>query len=260
MGGEPLVTVVITSFNYARYLGEAIDSALGQRYPRLEVVVVDDGSTDGSRRVIGRYEERIHCVLKPNGGQASALNAGFAAARGDVVLTLDADDRLLDGAVARVADAWRPGVVKVHYRLRAVDARGRPIGPLLPDARVPLPAGDLRQELLDRFVYPTPPTSGNAYGRVEIAPLLPIPELDWSLTADAYLASCLPFHGPIAAVDAPLGDYRVHGANGHTARLAGTLRLAEDVAHALRREALVCRTAESFGFVPAPHLALRDAW
>src|SRR5215217_1250210 len=91
---EPFVSVVVNNYNYGRFLGEAIDSALAQTYPRTEVVVVDDGSTDDSCSVIAGYDGRVVPVLKENGGQASAFNAGFAASRGDIVIFLDADDYL----------------------------------------------------------------------------------------------------------------------------------------------------------------------
>src|SRR5688500_10169891 len=118
---DPLASVIINNYNYGRYLGAAIDSALAQTYPHTEVVVVDDGSTDDSRQVIAGYGERVVPVLKENGGQASAFNAGFAASRGDVVLFLDADDLLLPGAVAAaVAHLADPEVVKVHWPLRVI--------------------------------------------------------------------------------------------------------------------------------------------
>ena len=91
---EPLtLTVLINNHNYARYLREATDSALEQTYPRTEVVVVDDGSTDESTEVIRSYGDRIVPVFKSNGGQASAFNAGFA------------HDRLLRMAKARLFPA-----------------------------------------------------------------------------------------------------------------------------------------------------------
>src|SRR3954451_20463787 len=96
---RPLVSIVIDNYNYARFLPEAIESALAQTYPDTEVIVVDDGSTDDSREIIASYGSRVRPVLKTNGGQASAFNAGFAASRGDVVLFLDSDDTLFPEAV-----------------------------------------------------------------------------------------------------------------------------------------------------------------
>src|SRR5258708_31977138 len=119
--GRPiLVSIVINNFNYARYLAQAIDSALSQTATPVEVVVVDDGSTDNSREVIGGYGDRIVPVFKDNGGQASAVNVGFAHNHRQIVIFLDADDILLPMAAARVAGdfAARPGTVKVRTRMQ----------------------------------------------------------------------------------------------------------------------------------------------
>src|SRR5262245_16427358 len=111
-----LASVIISNFNYARYVANAIDSALAQTYPCLEVIVVDDGSTDESREVIASYGARIQALCKENGGQASALNAGFQVSRGEVVIFLDADDTLLAQAVELAIHACRPvDVAKAHW-------------------------------------------------------------------------------------------------------------------------------------------------
>src|SRR3954449_8708213 len=102
------VAVVVNNFNYERFLSTAIESALAQTHPDVEVVVVDDGSTDGSREVIAGYGDRVRAVYKENGGQASAFNAAFAACTGDVVIFLDADDALLPQTAARAAAAFAP--------------------------------------------------------------------------------------------------------------------------------------------------------
>jgi glycosyltransferase involved in cell wall biosynthesis len=95
---RPLVSVVIPCFNQAPYVGAAIASAHAQTYENVEVVVVDDGSTDGSSDVIASHDVAIR-LRQPNGGVARARNAGLAAARGHFVVFLDADDRLLPRAV-----------------------------------------------------------------------------------------------------------------------------------------------------------------
>src|ERR1700689_4315876 len=106
---EPLVSIIVDNFNYARFIRAAIDSALAQSYAQVEVIVVDDGSTDNSRDVISSYGNRLSAVFKPNGGHASAFNAGFRASRGSIVMFLDADDALLPTAVEEVVRAWHPG-------------------------------------------------------------------------------------------------------------------------------------------------------
>jgi len=74
----PKCSIVMANYNYARYLPKAIESALDQDYPNIEVVVVDDGSTDGSPRVLEQYAQRITAICKANGGEGSARNTGYA--------------------------------------------------------------------------------------------------------------------------------------------------------------------------------------
>jgi glycosyltransferase involved in cell wall biosynthesis len=103
---NPLVTIVTPSLQQGSFLGEAIESVLAQDYPSLEYAVVDGGSTDESLDVIHRYEDRLAWWTSgPDGGQAAALNAAFARARGDILGWLAADDVLLPGAVSRVVAA-----------------------------------------------------------------------------------------------------------------------------------------------------------
>src|SRR5215813_13183235 len=118
----PRASIVITSYNYARFLGRCIDSALAQTYPETEVVVVDDASRDGSRDIIQSYGKRLVPVLRAeNAGQAAAFNSGFVASRGDIVFFLDADDWLYPLAVERAVAAFGPGVAQVQFRLHLVD-------------------------------------------------------------------------------------------------------------------------------------------
>jgi glycosyltransferase involved in cell wall biosynthesis len=103
---EPLVSVVIPCFNQAHFLGEALESVLGQDYGRIETIVVDDGSLDNTRRIAGRYPG-VHYRHQPNRGAAAARNAGIAESRGELLVFLDSDDRLLSWAVQSGVDAMR---------------------------------------------------------------------------------------------------------------------------------------------------------
>src|SRR5437016_2467824 len=175
---DPWASVIVNNYNYARFLREAIDSALNQTYERAEVIVVDDGSTDGSQEIIAGYGDRIAAVFKQNGGQNSAFNAGFSLSRGDAILFLDSDDALLPTAVEAAMEALREqGVAKVHWPLVELDAASRETGRVwdtnhrgpstLRAAADCLAQEDMRELLLREGpdAVPYPPTSGNAFSR-----------------------------------------------------------------------------------------------
>lgn len=260
MPDQPAVSVVITNHNYARYLPDAIESALGQEYGPVEVVVVDDGSTDESREVLAGYERRLVCVLKDQGGQTSAMNAGFTASRGEIVVFLDADDTLLPLTVRQVADAFGDGsVVKVHWPLLEVDGDGRRTGRQWPEQ--PLLEGDTRDlsALHGASAGDSPPTSGNAWSRDFLESVLPLPEIERELhvgsaSADDCLSFLAALSGPVARLAAPGGTYRIHGDNDYAATPFEE-RLERSLAISDRRHALAFEHARRLG---AP--ADRDAW
>lgn len=212
------VSVVVDNHNYERFLREAIDSALAQEHPDVEVIVVDDGSSDGSREAIAEYGEDVRPLLKEKGGQASALNAGFRASSGDAVIFLDADDTLLPGAVAEVARLFRdPGVVKVHWPLWEIDDQGRRTGNVRP--RGDLLEGDISGLLRYTPEYLTPPQSGTAWTRSFLEAVLPLPEQGFeSGGADTFLAIQAVAFGGLGAAAEPLGEYRLHSASQWTGR------------------------------------------
>ncbi len=122
------VSIVTISFNQARYLARAIASVLSQDYPDIEYIVVDPGSTDGSRAIIERYKHRLaRVVFDPDDGPADGLNHGFAHATGDIVAYINADDALLPGAVREAVDylTANPDVDVVYGDGYIVDAEGR---------------------------------------------------------------------------------------------------------------------------------------
>lgn len=217
MSEAPLVSIVINNFNYARFLGEAIDSALDQTYSNVEVVVVDDGSTDDSPGVIASYGNRIIPVLKENGGQGSALNAGFASSGGDVVIFLDADDVLLKEAADRVVEAFKsqPTAAKVQYKLRVVNEHSEPTPELIPLGHRQMPSGDLRQHVARFHQYNWPPMSGNAFASESLSQMLPMPEDTYRINADSYLNNLSAVFGPVLSLNEVGGLYRVHGKNNY---------------------------------------------
>jgi hypothetical protein len=215
---ELRVSIVITNRDYASFLPAALASALGQHDADVEVIVVDDGSTDGSREIIERHRDHLRAVLLDGRGQKAAFNAGFGEVSGDVVMFLDADDELGPGTAAAVADAFarNPAAARVVFRLEVVDEHDQPTGARVPSAAVALAAGDVRRAVL---AFPDdlgwPPTSGNAFATWALRRVMPIPLDDERTGADSWLHPLVPLLGPVVALDGIHGAYRVHGANAH---------------------------------------------
>jgi len=212
---KPLVSIIINNYNYGRFLRDAIESAVNQSYPHTEVIVVDDGSTDNSREIVEEYagKGKIIPVLKGNGGQASAFNAGYAASQGDIVVFLDADDMLLAEAVEEIVKVWQPQLAKVQWRLQLVNEKRQLLQGSWPSRWEAMPSGDLREIILRWRHYPTPPTSGNAFSRWLLGRILPMPEEEWRIAADSYLLSLAAVYGEVRSIDRILGYYRIHGGN-----------------------------------------------
>jgi hypothetical protein len=208
-----LLSIVVNNYNYERFLHQSIESALAQTHPQVEVVVVDDASTDGSREIVRSFGSRVVPVLQErNGGQGAALNAGLAASRGEIVIFLDADDYLYPDAAARVVAAFGTGIGTVQYRLHLVDADGGIID-LYPPPEVTFDRGDVVAKLLRTGRYEGTVTSGIAFARATLSAVCPIPAEHFRIGADGYLVTVAPFHGEVAAIDEPLGAYRRHQAN-----------------------------------------------
>jgi glycosyltransferase involved in cell wall biosynthesis len=142
-----LVSVVIPSYNYGRYVTEAVDSALGQTYRDLEVIVVDDGSTDDTRERLAPYGDRIRYIYQENRGLPGARNTAIRASRGEWIALLDADD------------LWHPE--KTEVQLRAARAHGpcavigsTPVDGAMPEHLPPDP--EVRRLGLRDFLLATP--------------------------------------------------------------------------------------------------------
>jgi len=209
---RPLVSIIVTNHNYLRFLPTCLDSACGQTYTAIEVIVVDDGSSDDSRSFLAAYGRSVQILYQPRAGQPTAYNRGFQASHGSIVVFLDADDTLYAEAVERVVGAWHPRLSKCHFRLARVDSTGQPLGVTVPPRSRRLPAGDLRPELQRTGRYCSPPGSGNAYGRDFLARVMPMAVSDQRLVADGYVLTLAPLYGAVAALDMELGTYRLHAA------------------------------------------------
>ncbi|TRX73786.1 glycosyltransferase [Pseudomonas mangiferae] len=160
----PRVSLVVPVYNGAAYVAETLDSLLAQAYPDLEVIVIDDGSTDATWDVLQPYADRCRLLRQANRGQAATLNQGWSLAEGELLGYLSADDTLEPQAIARLVAALqaRPQGVMVYpdfwlfdaegVRLRKVDAPPFVYAEVVLEGACPVGPGALfRRELLPRI-------------------------------------------------------------------------------------------------------------
>lgn len=217
----PLISILINNYNYGRFLGEAIESALQQTYPHIEIIVVDDGSTDHSREIIATYGDRIIPILKANGGQASAYNAGFAASRGEIICFLDADDLFVSEKAAAIADvlkdykesSWCFHPLQMFHEQKAT--------PQDEHRSALVQAWDLREDMKQGGIrdkqFLIPPTSGLCFTRSLLQQILPMPE-EIRITSDSYLQFTALTMAKGFSLSNNLSMQRIHGANAYTGR------------------------------------------
>ena len=235
-GQGPLVSVVIPSYNHARFIRDCLDSVLAQDHQPLEVVVVDDGSTDGTVETIRSYGSAVHLIEQANGRQARGRNIGLSHARGDLVAFLDSDDRFLPGRLSSAVEVFRDrsdtDVVWSDYRV--VDAAGRTIQEVRFSPRNPDFARDLLEgnPICNASVTVRRTTLLRAGGFDERVPRA-CDGLAWYRIAAA--------GGRFVHLARPLLEYRVHGGNDGSRfapmtrerDLALTLGVSEYLSHGL---------------------------
>jgi glycosyltransferase involved in cell wall biosynthesis len=241
----PRVSILISNYNYRRYVGAAVESVLAQTYPAVEVVVVDDGSVDGSDELLRQYAARhpnVKLLEQPNAGQAAAINAAYRASSGEVVSLLDADDTFAPDKSAAVVQSFQqqPTAGFCIHSLRPVDARGSSIGPSVPRL---LERGWIAARALGSGGKTSlPPTTGLSFRRSVAEAILPAPPV-LRICADGYLREAAQLITEVSAIDTPLGTYRIHGANlrGGSQLEAKRLRKVIEVEHRL-----ICDSVNQF--------------
>jgi len=209
----PVVSAIVNTYNYGRFVEEAVESVLAQDYPaeRLDIIVVDDGSTDDSAERMKGFGKRIRYFQLPHRGQAAALNFGIAQARGEIVAFLDADDLWRADKVRRVAEAFaaNPDAGMVYHAFELWRPDGQPVPQQEFQAISGMLAGDLKKLL----AYDGQATSGQAFRRSVLEQMLPLPEEFVIGCSDGYLAYNCIFEWPAVAIAERLTRYRLHGAN-----------------------------------------------
>ena len=259
MSEVPGVSIVIPNYNYGRFVGAAIESALAQDHPRTEVIVVDDGSTDNSRAVIATFGDRIRAVHQPNQGHVAACTNGWQRARYDIIIFLDSDDMLAPDAASSVVRAWRPGISKVQWCFAVVDPSGRKVGHVFPKYPSTLEPEMVRRELLRVGNYPCASTSGNAYAREFLEAFGTVEGgISWM---DGRLNPAAPLYGDVVTLPRTLALYRVHGENAWAQDRISVDQLAHQIEFARQNREYLARCCARVGIVFDARTALqRDLW
>ncbi|HEY3189641.1 MAG TPA: glycosyltransferase [Solirubrobacteraceae bacterium] len=213
MSDLPLVSCIVLTHQFERFVGRAIDSVLAQDWPqeRLDIIVIDDGSTDRTPEIVARYGDRLRYVRKPNEGLMPSVNRGLAEARGDFITLVSGDDEVLPNRIRVSLDvlAARPEVGLVYGDMEVIDDAsdvlhtsftralkaqpqvGRVFGHLLTRNFVSGGASMVRGSLKERF-WPAPP------------------QVAWE---DWWMALKVAEVAELAYVDVPIYRYRLHGNN-----------------------------------------------
>lgn len=206
--GEARIAVVITCYNYERYVARSIRSVVDQNCDACEIVVIDDGSTDTSWDIIGR--SGVTAFRIGNRGQCAACLYGLDRTNAPFVLFLDADDELKPGALKTILSALDPSVAKLQFSLTCIDGTDRVIRPRYPILRAYREHNNLIKQVLRSAAYQSPPTSGNVFRR-DVCDLLR--ECDYDRAVDGVILFAAPFMGDVVSLPDDLGIYRIHDRN-----------------------------------------------
>ncbi|WP_375422741.1 glycosyltransferase family 2 protein [uncultured Friedmanniella sp.] len=226
------LSIVMPNYNYGHFIADAVQSALDIDWPDVEVIVVDDGSTDESLEVLAGFGDRITVISQANAGPRVACNRGFAASRGDVVIFLDSDDQVERSIAREVAAVWRPGISKVQVQMRRVDKRDVEVGGVFPTYPGTPSPEQIRIWMSKTSAYPTPPGSGNAYSRPFLERLFPLDGRCGDATDSACLAAA-PYLGDVVTIVKPLVRYRIHENN--RSKLNDPVRFTRQIERAYQR-------------------------
>lgn len=213
----PLVSILVPNYNYAKYIGEAIESALRQTYSNFEVIVCDDGSKDNSCEIIETYvqkDSRVKLIRKPNGGVASALNAAYREAKGDILSILDADDIWVESKLEKIIELFKSDSkcgFAIHNVIQ-INAQSQLIKSTPLHKR--LATGWMAFDALKNggYVDDIPPASALSLRRQVMEYIFPLNE-EFIRNADSLVFRCAPFITKIGSTTEVLSLFRIHGSN-----------------------------------------------
>ena len=213
---KALVSILIDTYNHEKFIEQAIVSALEQDFPAAdrEIIVVDDGSSDGTPEIVRKFEPQVRLIRKPNGGQASAFNVGIPECKGEIVSFLDGDDwwvpNKLQLAVCELEK--NPGLGAVGHGYYEVYSDGRPLGVIVAERDTLLHLQDLPTALLFTHLRCFLGTTRFTIRKKLLDQILPFPE-ELVIEADEYMFTLAPALAPVLVLNKPLFYYRLHEGN-----------------------------------------------
>jgi glycosyltransferase involved in cell wall biosynthesis len=210
MASHPTIGVLITSYNYRQYIPDCLESVFNQDAPFDEILVIDDGSEDGSVELLRCYEPRLRVIAKRNEGQLSALLAGIAAMQSDYVYTLDIDDYLAPGFVREIKPHLLRRPAKIQFQLIGVDANKSHLGSIFPTYPRTYGAVEMIEDNRVIGFYQCPPTSGNIFRR-DILVGMELERMNLRDAIDGLPVLAIPYLGRVVSINQPLAYYRAHG-------------------------------------------------
>ena len=269
----PKVSVLINSYNYGRFLNVAVESVLAQDYKgEIECIVVDDGSTDGTPKIMRPYLDRVHYIRQENAGQAAAVNSGYRNSTGEIIFFLDADDYWLDGKVSAVVAryAGQPNLGLVNHSHILVDEEGcyvdrsrhRVETPYVYSDAMDYCDGDLRERMIEEglpWLFNT--TSTMSLPRKICEAVFPLDET-LPVNADTLFATAAALLAPVGYIREPLSYYRLHGDN-HWSMSEDSDEVKDG---SLRRRAILARmkqitvSVELMKKLGLPYRAILGSW
>jgi GT2 family glycosyltransferase len=213
---KPYVSVLIDTYNHERFIERAITSVLEQDMPMdgVEILIVDDGSTDRTPEIVHRFEPRVRLIRKPNGGQASAFNAGIPECRGEIVAFLDGDDWWAPQKLRRVVQAMEqdPEVGIVGHGIVTVQLDGQHVSETLREG-FRFQANTVEGARLLRVRGAFLGTSRMTIRARLLRHFGPVPEA-LVVQADEYLFTLAAVLARVQILPETLAYYRLHDANG----------------------------------------------
>jgi glycosyltransferase involved in cell wall biosynthesis len=241
---KPLVSVLIPNYNYANYIGDALESVLRQTYTNFEVIVCDDGSTDNSCEVVNNYiqkDSRIKLLRKQNGGQVSAWNVAYRESKGQIICFLDADDIWSNNKLQKAVEAFisAPTCGFVFHNVIQVDVDGKSLKSKPMFSK--LASGWMAPFALENggFIDNIPPTSALCFRREITELILPMNE---DRNCDATLRNLASFVTCMKPLPQVLSKYRLHGGN----IMAGSSISADFLERELARSELIHQEVKQF--------------